>query len=94
MEQDRIIAERATGKLKVKNCKLKIKSFIEVKVNSNKINRKKFLFYSGISVAGAVAFIKSPFNFLREKIEAKAVTKADGKIKIEINPLAVKRNNG
>ena len=54
-----------------------------------KIKRKNFFLYFGVSVIGIFGLSKLPFKIFQSKINKTAVKASP--IKVEINPLAVKR---
>lgn len=58
---------------------------------SKKIKRKNFFYYLGASALGVYAVTKQPFNMLKEAFIKPQAAKS---IKIELNPMAVKRDNG
>ena len=68
-------------------------------ISSKKINRKNFIFYSGITLAGAYILLKSPLNIIRNKKDTEKISENNqNEIQFNINPNAVKRasrgNNG
>ncbi|HEX2788588.1 MAG TPA: hypothetical protein VHP32_11880 [Ignavibacteria bacterium] len=54
-----------------------------------KIKRKKFFLYFGVSVMGVFGLSKLPFKIFQSRNNKTAVKASP--IKVEINPLAVKR---
>jgi hypothetical protein len=57
---------------------------------SKKIKRKNFFYYLGASALGAYALTKQPFNIIKSAFIKPQAVKG---IKIELNPMAVKRDN-
>lgn len=56
-----------------------------------KMKRKNFFLYFGVSVIGIFGLSKLPFKIFQSKINKPAVKALP--IKVEINPLAVKRTS-
>ena len=58
------------------------------KVEKNGIKRKRFFVYLGASVIGIYAAFSNPMRIFSKKNNSSA----SGKLKVQQNPLAVKRN--
>lgn len=58
-----------------------------------KIKRKKFFLLFGASVAGVIGFIKSPIKIFSGKGNNSNLPEKKSSIKIEQNPLSVKRES-
>ena len=64
------------------------------KINSKRVNRKNFIFYSGISLIGLYTMIKFPFRFFNKSNTYKEnSTENKSGFIIKENPEAVKRNS-
>lgn len=60
-------------------------------IEPQKMKRKNFFLYFGVSVIGIFGLSKLPFKIFQSKINKPAVKALP--IKVEINPLAVKRTS-
>ena len=64
------------------------------KLNSKRVNRKNFIFYSGISLFGLYTMIKFPFRlFNKSNTYKENSTENKSGFIIKENPEAVKRNS-
>jgi hypothetical protein len=60
-------------------------------IESKKVSRKNFIFYSGIIFAGAFMLIKMPFKFLGSRNRESVTENNPGGIRFNVNPESVKR---
>ncbi len=61
-------------------------------LNSNKLSRKSFIFYSGLALMSMYALVKIPFKFLGKKKTERVVSIDTDKIIFKANPNSIKRS--
>jgi hypothetical protein len=61
-------------------------------IKTEKVSRKKFIFYSGLVLMGIYGLFKIPMKIFGKKEREKFFSSGENEIKFEKNPEAVKRS--